>query len=117
LSGAVGFGDIKQPATPIGAGTPSLPADVLAVLSKDENTKVRINVAKHRNTDSSILAKLSSDPDPEVRARVARNPNTPEASVRPLVTDRIGTVLTAAKQAIAFKEKSAQRLRLAQISR
>lgn len=82
-------------------------AEVLADLSKDENAKVRINVAKHRHTDSYILAKMSSDPDPAVRASVAWNPNTPESSVRLLVTDRIGTVVTAAKQAIAFRKKSA----------
>jgi hypothetical protein len=47
---------------------------------------------------------LASDLDPEVRAKVAWNPNTPESSVKLLTTDRIGSVVTAAKQAIAFKD-------------
>ena len=97
------------------ASDTTTPTEVLADLSKDETAKVRINVAKHRSTDSLTLHQLASDLNPAVRARVAWNPNTPESSVKLLTTDRIGSVVTAAKQAIAFREKSAQRLRLARI--
>lgn len=86
------------------ASAVSTPVDVLAALSDDKDVRVRINVAKHRNTVPWILDKLSRDPEGEVRAAVARNPNS-GAEIRALLAqDRIGTVITAAKDSQRFLE-------------
>jgi hypothetical protein len=80
--------------------------ETLASLSDDKDARVRIEVAKHRNTDSYTLEKLSGDSNSDVRAAVARNPNISGQVRTTLGKDRVGTVVTAARQAIRFAKQS-----------
>jgi hypothetical protein len=86
------------------ASAANTPVEVLAALSDDKDVRVRINVAKHRNTAPWILDKLSKDSEAEVRATVARNPNSGAQIRAVLAQDRIGTVITAAKDSQKFVE-------------
>ena len=79
------------------------PSQVLAELCRDGEARVQIEVAKHRNTDSFVLSHLSLDPDENVRASVAWNPNTPTEVASTLLSDTIGTVASAARRSIAFR--------------
>ena len=79
------------------------PSQVLAELGRDGEARVRIEVAKHRNTDSFVLSHLSSDPDDNVRASAAGNPNTPAEVASTLLSDTIGTVASAARRSIVFR--------------
>ena len=51
------------------------------------NYKIRIDVARNRNTDIETLEILANDRDWEVRSNVAKNPNTPINILRELAKD------------------------------
>jgi hypothetical protein len=77
------------------AAASTTPTGALSALSSDEDVKVRIKVARHRNVDASIPEQLSNDS--EVRAAVARNPNTTLLVLSGLMKDGIGSVACAAR--------------------
>jgi 3-methyladenine DNA glycosylase AlkC len=56
---------------------PNTPIEVLIELSRDKNDYVRRDVARNPNTPIEILLELSRDKNDYIRQDVARNPNTP----------------------------------------
>lgn len=62
-------------------------SDVLDVLSRDVDWRVRWRVARNRSTPPETLARLADDPDLTVRFWVAGNPNTDPAALERLAYD------------------------------
>lgn len=60
----------------------------LAVLAKDEDAVVRVEVAVNRNTSKSDLSRLAEDKEWIVRSAVADNPNTLESDLLKLAEDK-----------------------------
>ena len=67
------------------AQDPSTPTNTLNVLSKDEQWRVRCNVAGNPSTTFETLASMSKDRDYLVRRKVALNPNTPPEILTTLI--------------------------------
>ena len=60
----------------------------LAVLAKDEDAVVRVEVAGNRNTSKSDLSRPAEDKEWIVRSAVADNPNTLESDLLKLAEDK-----------------------------
>ncbi|MDQ0956825.1 hypothetical protein QFZ66_000703 [Streptomyces sp. B4I13] len=79
LSRAVVDGVLTAPAGPddrsMIARNPSLPPDVVALLSGDADPEVRREVASRRDLGSAERRALVEDPDPAVRRTIARHPD------------------------------------------
>lgn len=63
------------------------PPSTLADLALDENSSVRMKVARNPNTPPSTLEKLALDKEREVRVAVAKNCHTPPATLAKLSLD------------------------------
>ena len=53
------------------------PVDILKLLAKDQEEKVREKVASNRNTPTDVLNELANDYSHIVKSKLASNPNTP----------------------------------------
>ena len=60
------------------ADHPNTPADVLDVLTRQPDHRLRAAAARHANTASSTVARLCADADPAVRCLAATSPNRPD---------------------------------------
>ena len=63
------------------------PIPILEILAKDEDSRVRSEVAKNPNTPTSVLEHLAKDEDWDVRGGVAENPKTPTSVLELLAKD------------------------------
>jgi hypothetical protein len=68
----------------------------LALLAKDGDDRVRLDVAGKRKLSRELFEKLAADPDDSVRARIAGNRKAPEEIVQRLATDPSRLVREAA---------------------
>jgi hypothetical protein len=65
----------------------TVPLEVLAILAKDPDPRVRFMVAMKRKLTPELLELLASDSDEGVRERVARHRRTPRAVLERLAND------------------------------
>ena len=63
------------------------PLEILAVLTKDEDWRIRNMVAQNPNTPLEILTILAKDEDRNVKSSVASNPKTPPEILAILAKD------------------------------
>jgi hypothetical protein len=63
------------------ADHPNTSADVLDVLARQPDHRLRAAAARHANTTSSMVARLCADADPAIRSIAATNPNRPDEVV------------------------------------
>ena len=70
------------------AQNPSMPPNLLAILSIDSDPLIREGVAMNRNASAGLLAIMAKDKEYSVRRRVAQNPNTPPETLTRLSRDR-----------------------------
>jgi tetratricopeptide (TPR) repeat protein len=61
-----------------------IPTDAAQALSRDEDDRVRRNIAANEAAGASLLAEMASDSDPAVRSAVASNPRAPQSALREL---------------------------------
>ncbi|WP_131745048.1 HEAT repeat domain-containing protein [Frankia sp. Cppng1_Ct_nod] len=64
-----------------------VPIEVLRILARDGDDRVRGMVARKRKISEDILTALAADPDESVRNAVALNPRTPRALLEMLARD------------------------------
>ncbi|WP_131765157.1 HEAT repeat domain-containing protein [Candidatus Protofrankia californiensis] len=64
-----------------------VPMEVLRILARDEDDRVRGMVARKRKISDDILEILAVDPEESVRNAVALNPRTPRALLEILTKD------------------------------
>ncbi len=77
----------------------TVPHEILTVLTRDEDPKVRSMVARKGKLDARILEELAEDPDDAVRMSVAVNKNTPRRVLENLASgDPWSEVQRAAQQ-------------------
>jgi len=69
------------------AQNPNTSGETLAKLSEDADDSVRFHVAKNPHTSVKVLTKLSEDADEAVRKNVADNPNTSNSALERLSRD------------------------------
>jgi len=84
------------------ASSPTTPIEILEMLSEDENSFVRHNVAKNPNTPKEVLEKLSKDKNYWVRNNVARNPSTPIEILERLSKDENHWVRSSAQRSLGI---------------
>lgn len=65
----------------------TVPLEILAVLAKDPDSKVRGTVAMKRKLTPELLRELADDPDESVRADVARHRRAPRDVLERLAED------------------------------
>jgi hypothetical protein len=78
----------------------SLPGDILSMLAKDEDDRIRSFVAMKRSLPHEVFHWLSCDENESVRMAIARNPKTPAdilekmkndswSEIRNVITERL----------------------------
>jgi len=75
----------------------TMPVEVLAVLARDPDPRVRSIVAMKNRLTNELFALLATDQDDSVRARVAHNKKVPLEILRALALDQSEIVSAAAK--------------------
>ena len=80
------------------AKNPNTPAEVLRKLAEDEDWLVRKEVAEHPSTPIEVLRKLAEDEVENVRYAVAENPRTPVDILRKLAEDEDWLVRSATER-------------------
>lgn len=78
-----------------------VPVEILEILSKDINSKVRFCVAQKRKLTEEILLRLANDNDESVRLAIARNPSVPKHILEKLLYDEWENVQEIAKKRIS----------------
>jgi len=78
----------------------SVPLEILRILARDEDERVRSMVASKRKLDEATLSELARDSDDGVRHSVARNPTTPRAVLEYLRDDPWETVRHIAEKRV-----------------
>ena len=76
----------------------TVPIEVLEVLARDPDPRVRSMVAMKNKLTKELFALLSTDQDDAVRARVAHNRKVPSEILRTLVEDQSQLVSAAARK-------------------
>lgn len=79
----------------------AVPVEVLDVLSKDADARVRDVVARKRKSTLPILERLATDPDATVRHSVAWNKSTPSTLLQRLLSDPWSPVVEVARTRLA----------------
>lgn len=80
----------------LAAEDPACPHELLAVLARDRNERVREAVAEHPTCPAELLPVLAADEGRRVRRRVARHPSCPSELLAGLVRDDDRSVSRAA---------------------
>ena len=114
LSRAVVNGVLTAPAGPedkaMIARNPSLPADVVVLLSADPDPEVRGTIARRADLGAAERRVLVADPDPEVRREVACHPDLDPAERHALGTDPDPKVRLAVSVHPALSEEERARI-------
>ena len=76
----------------------TVPFEVLAVLARDPDSRVRSMVAMKNKLTGDLFALLATDQDDSVRASLARNKKTPSEILVGLVEDPSPIVSAAARE-------------------
>lgn len=76
----------------------SVPLEILRVLARDQDVRVRSMVASKRKLDGATMAELARDPDEAVRHAVVLNRTTPRAVLERLRHDPWEPVRRAAEE-------------------
>jgi len=76
----------------------TVPVEVLAVLARDPDSRVRSMVAMKNKLTDDLFALLATDQDDSVRASIAHNKKTPSDILGGLVEDQSPTVSAAARE-------------------
>jgi hypothetical protein len=74
----------------------TIPTEVMEILARDPDWRLRHDVAAKRKAPPPLLEQLSVDPEPMVREAVASNPKAPETLLRRLLQDPEPLVRAAA---------------------
>lgn len=69
---------------------------ILKILSDEDNSAIRANIARRTNLSEDLLIKLSNDEDPDVRAEIAINADTPRGVLLKLAADDDYYIVTSA---------------------
>lgn len=76
----------------------TVPVEVLAVLARDPDSRVRSMVAMKNQLTDDLFALLASDQDDSVRVRLAHNKNVPSEILMRLSRDQSAVVSAAARE-------------------
>jgi hypothetical protein len=76
----------------------TVPVEILEVLARDEDVKVRTTVAMKRKLTPELFELLAADPDEGVRGRIAYNEKAPAEVIERLKRDPSSVVSDAAKR-------------------
>ena len=76
----------------------TVPVEVLAVLARDPDSRVRSMVAMKNKLTADLFELLAKDQDDSVRARLAHNKKVPSEILRRLSTDQSQVVSIAARE-------------------
>lgn len=76
----------------------TVPVEVLAVLARDPDSRVRSMVAMKNKLTDDLFALLAKDQDDSVRASLAHNKKTPSEILGGLVEDQSPIVSAAARE-------------------
>jgi len=85
------------------AENPAAPAQLLAAMSRDESSEVRIAVGLNRNCEREILFHLANDMDPDVRFALAEASYLRISVLKHLTTDPNPFVASRASETISRK--------------
>lgn len=76
----------------------TVPLEILAILARDEDDRVRSMVASKRKLSLELFKFLAVDPDEGVRASLARNARVPQSVLQKLMEDQSSFVRAAARR-------------------
>lgn len=79
------------------AGHTYAPDEIVRILSKDTERRVRMRIAEKRNLPNDLFHELAKDSDEGVRQNIARNKKVPKDVVRHLENDQSYAVRNIAK--------------------
>jgi len=79
----------------------TVPTEILEILAKDDDARVRSMVASKRKTSRGLLTGLTADPHDSVRHSVVRNPAAPLEALRLLADDSWETIRRVATERMA----------------
>lgn len=82
----------------------TVPLEILAVLARDPDPRVRQVVAMKRKLSRELFEQLASDPDASVRSTIAGNPKAPNEVLEGLLADPEAFVAETAR---ANRERNA----------
>ena len=89
----------------------TVPLEILAVLARDPDRRVRQAVAMKRKLSRELFGRLASDPDASVRSTIAGNPKAPNEVLAGLLSDPDAFVAetaraTCERNALAVAQRS-----------
>jgi hypothetical protein len=82
----------------LGGSNKTVPVEVLEVLARDPDSRVRSMVAMKNRLTDSLFALLATDQDDSVRASLARNKKIPSEILGCLAGDQSQIVSAAARE-------------------
>lgn len=88
------------------ADNKTVPIEILEILARDTDWKVRVTVAGKRKLTEALLRQLSVDPYETVRAKVARHRKTPRDVLEQLAADPLPMVSDIARERLATESSA-----------